>query len=224
MKSEKDGSKDSPDSSGHSPKKKFTKGSSFVLSESALKLNFNEMSFSPANQKSYLKSLSKEKEKEKEKRKNEDFEFSGVGGFFTASDIMYTQNERQTVYYLEENESVISETVTFDNLVTIESCKLLVTDNLKNIGSSLIIEAIDKFRKTLRRRTTTLSKGTDKKDQKEKTRENTEREAMDDEEYFNQKTNCMLPLSRLQGTRKKDFPFRLQDHLPSIQRVQRREW
>lgn len=157
-----------------------------MLGESTVKVNLNEMSFSPFSQ---HKNLLKSARKEREFKKNQDFEFSGVGGFFIASEVIYTQNEHQTVYFLSENESVMSEQVTFDNFVRMQACKLLVTDNLKNIGSSLVIEAIDKITRTFRKRTTTI-KVKDKKEPKEKQREAFEEDDMNDEDYFNQKTNC----------------------------------
>lgn len=196
MQVDKDERKSSPDS-GLTPKKKMAKTGSFVLGEANMKLNFNEISFSPMNQpKAFMKGLGFGKDKEPQN--NQDFEFSGVGGFFIASDIIYTQNERQTVYYLSDNETIQSETVSFDNFVKMNSCKLLVTDNLKIIGASLMMEAIDKITGTFRKRTATLSKK-DKKDTREKAgeKEPLQDEDIDDEEYFNQKTNCRLHSSRL---------------------------
>lgn len=178
--------RNSPDSGAFSPKKKIKKRGSFVLGESAVKLSLNELSFSPfSNLKTPLKTL----KKEKEVKKNQDFEFSGVGGFFIASDIVYSQNEHQVVYYLADNETVQSEPVVFDNFVRMESCKLLVTDNLKNVGSSLLIEAIDKITRTFRKRTTTI-KVKEKKDLREKQKDVQEEDDLNDEDYFNQKTNC----------------------------------
>lgn len=158
------------------------------MGETPPKANLNEMSFSPF---SLNKNLFRTNKREKQKEANQDFEFSGVGGFFVASDIQYTQNEYQNVYYLGDNETVLSEPVIFDNFVRMDSCQLLVTDNLKIIGQSLVIEAIDKITRTFKKRTTTL-KVNERKDPKEKSKTYTEEEMMNDEDYFNQKTNCTM--------------------------------
>lgn len=85
---------------------------------------------------------------------NEDFHFSTAGGFFIASEIVYLQNCQEKVSYLGEDSEVLSSTEFFDNFVTMRACKLLISDVLKSVVSSLALAAIANIKKTLKSKQT----------------------------------------------------------------------
>jgi hypothetical protein len=83
---------------------------------------------------------------------NQDFHFSTVGGFFIASEVIYSQNKLEGVSYLGEDADVQSSTELFENFVTMKSCKLLISDVLKSVISSLVFEALHSIKNSLRNR------------------------------------------------------------------------
>ena len=80
---------------------------------------------------------------------NQDFDFSSVGGFFKAHNATYTQQVNKEVNQLTEEDTIISINSDFSNFITIKGCKLLIGQNLSQMGSLLVNDPIETLRKKL---------------------------------------------------------------------------
>ena len=139
------------------PKRKLIKSSSFVFGEKVLGIPQKLQMPSPLMWLRGQPSLPEVREIITDEIKvNEDFHFSIAGGFFIASEIEYFQNCQEKVSYLGEDSEVLSSVEFFDNFVTMKACKLLISDVLKTVISSLALAAIANIKKTLKRKQTKI--------------------------------------------------------------------
>lgn len=132
----------------NSPQPKFKKTGSFQL-------GFDQDLLSPqVNNLMLSRTIQPRKDSEDESAflPNQEFNFSTVGGFFIASEVIYSQNRQERVSYLTEDTEVQSSLEMFENFVTMKACKLLISDVLKSVISSLVFEAIHNIKNTLKNR------------------------------------------------------------------------
>jgi len=78
---------------------------------------------------------------------NQDFDFSSVGGFFKAKEVIYKQQVRERFNLLAEDDSIVSGFKEFSNFITVSGCKLLIGQNLSAMGSLLVTEPLDRLKK-----------------------------------------------------------------------------